>query len=125
MSSGFCTLKDVAALVASVEPLMCGSSINCYALHKADAPHLAPLSVVQVVIQYNKHYSLSAQITEIGDIYNPTFHGSLLGILVDWTRRMGYNGERVRERTNLFRNELINKVCWRDYHINDSFVPVQ
>jgi len=121
---GFFTRKDMAALVSALSPHI--GKFVWYAIYKADAPHLAPLSVMRIVIHYKESAtdSLSAEITERGDVYNPTFHGAQLGILFDWTKRLGYTEERIRERTNLFRDELITTVMTYDY-INDSFVPVQ
>ena len=120
-------LKDVVTLAALMEKhIGCGHA----ALYKVDAPHLAPLSVVRIAINYKDptgaQCQLGAEITEKGDVYNPTFHGPLLSILFDWTRRFGYKRERIIERTNLFRDELISAVLFATAtHINDSLVPVQ
>ena len=120
---GFITKSDMVALVSALSPHI--GQIVCYAIYKADAPHLAPLSVLRVVVQYKDSGSLSAEITETGDVYNPTFHGPLLSVLFEWTRRLGYKEERAIERTNLFRDELITTILTKEYHINDSLVPVQ
>jgi len=120
MSTDFCTLSDVAALAASVSQRS-GTQVSSYALYKVYAPHLAPLSVGRVVIHFDES-SGSAEITENGDVYNPTFYGALLGVLFDWTKRLQM--QRQLKRTNLFRDELIITVLNLAY-IKASFVPVQ
>lgn len=117
------TIEDVATLAKSVSRY--GANVVSYVLYNL------PLSAVKVVIQCNDAsgtgYQLSTEITENGDVYNSTFSGYLLVLLVEWARRLRYKDELLRQRvrTNLFKDELITTVMGDAYHIKDSFVPVQ
>jgi hypothetical protein len=52
---------------------------------------------------------LSAMITNKGYVYNPVFMPQQLSVVFDWLNRFEYDKERQQDRTNKFKQELIEK----------------
>jgi len=105
--------KGLLDLAKALKPVLNGSIIylNVYYIGVDDQ--------IQVCVTYDDlvygKLTKSAWVDKKGDVYNPMFYGHELSVLFDWLNRVGYCRERQTKRTELFKQELIAKICSMEY----------
>jgi hypothetical protein len=60
---------------------------------------------------HNSNLTMSAEITNTGEVYNPIWFPKYLSYLFDWLLRIGTNQTRTISRTEAYKLELIQKFC--------------
>ena len=101
--------KELTHLVSALRDHVYGPITDCNAVQTKFLGNDA----TYVYVDFEQHTfgpsRLSAMITSKGYVYNPVFMPNQLSIVFDWLNRFGYDKDRQQDRTNRFKQELIEK----------------